>query len=524
MASINHDLYLHVLTPVHVGGSDDKHLVEGLDYLIEKGLVYIFDQKKLRKEIGNDSQYINALEEGKAGILNLLNTRRISLADVSHSPKQITGTASEIKACIKNGMNGKPYLPGSSIKGALRSAIFSYVYKRLPQHLKNRIRNDRNPDNSLLGSFQDSLMRFIQVSDVYFDEIETILCNAKVFNLHKSNKYWEGGWKHQLDNHTTENFSPEGFTFAYESIPPYCVGNFRLSYNESLFREAINNTELNIKSNVRNLFADGFKETLFNIILASSESYLNKEIAFFDNYSLEQTVSIISSLRGIENKNKSEAPVLRMASGSGFHSITGDWQYESSHIISKVWGNPFDKMRDGKTPNPDFDKDYQKYGIPFGRRRKLEGGLMWKSRRLCFDEAGEEFSFTPMGFVQLCTPEYYEQHIKAKVIAALAAAEAEALEVEKLRKEQEEAARLAAEEAKKPIWRTLAEVMKDGILDGEVVRQNGFQVLVKPFVKGYENQELPIRYPAGFSIGTVVEVKARVQKKQIQLTFPIKEK
>lgn len=501
MASINLDLYLHVLTPVHVGGSDDKHLVEGLDYLIQNGQVYIFDQKKLRKAIGDDSQYINALEEGKSGINSLLRNRRIPLREVSHPPKRITGSASEIKACIKNGMNGKPYLPGSSIKGALRSMLFSYVLKNSGETV-NEAKNKKQyngrpmaPEDYYLGSFKDGLMRFIQVSDVYFDNVETEICNAKIFNLQNNNRdrSWEGGWKHQLREGTDKQFAPDGFTFAYESIPSNSIGKFRLSFDEALFSKAVQSRDVRIQPGVQNLFKRGFELTLKEFIQEHSKAYLSKEMAFFSkqDYQVQETENILNSYQDLIRDNSSHAPVFRMASGSGFHSITGDWQF-TNHIDTGI--------------DPKTNK------------------LMNKSRRLLFESAGKEFSFTPMGFVQLCTPEYYDQHIKAKVIAALAAAEAEALAVEKLRIEQEEEARLAAEEAKKPIWRTLAEVMKNGILDGEVVGQNGFQVLVKPFVKGYENQKLPIRYPAGFPKGIVVEVKARVQKKQIQLTFPIKEK
>lgn len=501
MASINLDLYLHVLTPVHVGGSDDKHLVEGLDYLIENGQVYIFDQKKLRKAIGNDSQYINALEEGKAGINNLLRVRRIALSDISHSPKWITGTASEIKACIKNGMNGKPYLPGSSIKGALRSMIFNKVFRNSGETVSDA-RNKKNskgrplpPEDFYLGNFQDSLMRFIQVSDVYFDDVDTEICNAKIFNLQNNgrDKSWEGGWKHQLNGGTNNRFSPEGFTFAYESIPANSVGKFRLSFDENLFRMASDSKAVKIESGVKSLFKGGFETTLRGVIQQHTQVYLHKEANFFskNEYQVQESESILGVINYLLDTNSTEAPVFRMASGSGFHSITGDWQFRD-HINTGI------NQRTNK--------------------------ISYKSRRLLFNEAGEGYSFTPMGFVQLCTSDYYEQHLKAKIIAAQAAAEAEALAAEKARKEQEEAERYSAEEAKKPKWRTLDEVKKAGLLDGEVVGQQGFNVMIKPFVTGQENKTYLVRYAAGFPKGTIVEVKAVVNKNQIQLQPSIKEK
>jgi CRISPR-associated protein Csm5 len=499
MASINLDLYLHVLTPVHVGGSDDKHLVEGLDYLLKDAQVYIFDQKKLRNAIANDSQYINALEQGKDGITNLIYTRRISLADVSHPPKRITGSASEIKACIKNGMNGKPYLPGSSIKGALRSMIFKKVFGNSGETVneaKNKQRPNGRPlppEDFYLGNFQDGLMRFIQVSDVYFDNVETEICNAKIFNLQYNgrDRSWIGGWKHQLNGGTNHLFATDGFTFAYESIPANSIGRLRVSFDENLFTMASNSRSLNIKESVKRLFSGGFETSLKGIIHQHTQDYLKNEVGFFSkkDFEVQQTNEILSSLKFLENANSNHAPVFRMSSGSGFHSITGDWQF-SDHI------------------NTGIDRRTDK--------------LRYKSRRLLFDEVGKSYSFIPMGFVQLCTPAYYEHNLKEKIQAAQEAAEAGAIAAENARKEQEEAERLAAEEAKKPVWKTLAEVKKDGFLDGEVVGQQGLNVLIKPFVNEFEKQTLPIRYPAGFPIGSIVITKANVQGKNIILTNPIK--
>ncbi len=527
MASINLDLYLHVLTPVHVGGSEEKHLEAGIDYLIENHQVFIFDQKKLRNRINDDNQYCNALENGKGGMESLLNDRRIPVHEVSLPPKSVTGMPTEINACIKNGLTGKPYLPGSSIKGAIRSIIFNKIYTGLPQEDQRRIQKAQYPDNDILGKFGSSLMRFIQVSDVYFDDTETILCNTKIFNPQKSNPdiEWSGGWKHLLKNHTNDKFAPQGFTFAYESIPTGAAGKFRLSFDEALFNQAKNSRKLNIPSKIKNFFSNGFEQTIFDIIHQYSANYLINESTYFKHYSIAETEQICQSYNNVISNNQITTPVFRTGSGSGFHSITGDWHYPKNHVIDDVWGSPYEQAYDSNMDNPDFDKDYVKFKIPFKNRKKMEGGLKWKSRRLCFEGIGKNrYLFQPMGFVQLVTSTYYQNELKDQIAAnkkeALAIKEKVLQEI----KAKEEAARIAEEEAKKPKLRSLETVKKEKQIDGEVIGQQGIQLFIKPFVEGFEDHKLPIRYPAGLPTGTIVIVSATVIKDKIQLSHPMKKK
>ncbi|MEZ5040688.1 MAG: type III-A CRISPR-associated RAMP protein Csm5 [Saprospiraceae bacterium] len=499
MASLNLDLYLHVITPIHVGGADDKHLVEGLDYLIRDGLVYIFDHTLLRKRVDNIEQYCNALEKGKFGMTSLLDQRHIPVDEISLKPKPVYGNPSEIKSCIKNGMTGGPYLPGSSIKGALRSIIFKKVFTASNETIaeaknkKDKKGYRQKPEDFYLGSFKDGLMRFLQVSDVYFEKVETVISNAKIFNLFKDYKdqEWIGGWKHS--NGTNDQFNDHSFTFAYECIPPASVGKFRLSFDDELFQKAIHNKEVKLPRGVKNLFGNDFGHTLKSILKNHTDEFLQRETQFFakEKHALPETEAILLSFSDLKKQNAPEAPVFRMASGSGFHSITGDWQYE----------------------------DHTNTGI------NPRGKVNYKSRRLIFSPSeSDTLQFTPMGFAQLLSSNHYETKIKPGLLLAQQQAEAAALAQELERKKIEEEERMAAEAARQPKMRTLQEVKKEEILDGKVIGQTGLQVIVQPFVTGYENTQLLIRYPAGFPTGTIVTSKASINKNDIQLKYPIKAK
>lgn len=63
-------------------------------------------------------------------------------------------------------------------------------------------------------------MRFIKISDTEFDD--TILVNTLIFNLHKLNNKWMGGWKHKGggNSYTDDKYKPNEFNTLYESIKP----------------------------------------------------------------------------------------------------------------------------------------------------------------------------------------------------------------------------------------------------------------------------------------------------------------
>src|SRR5690606_15806344 len=155
---------------------------------IENGTLKIYDHKKLVKKVGNIDEYCNALEKGKSGVNSLINNRKIEIDDILSEAYPISGDPGDLKRQIRDGMNGHPLLPGSSIKGALTSVFFS------------TLRNHQNNPNAVLGNFHTSLNRFIHCTDVTFKSMAAF--NAKIFNLTGRNGNLQGGWKHELRNKT----------------------------------------------------------------------------------------------------------------------------------------------------------------------------------------------------------------------------------------------------------------------------------------------------------------------------------
>ncbi len=489
MAADIHHLKAHVLTPLHVGAAQEKHLREGLDFLQEDGALWIFDQNRIIEKFGLEA-YCNALEKGRAGIEDLMRGRRAALAEISSVQLPIAGRAEDYHAMIRDGALGKPLLPGSSVKGALGSVLLKRLIMESGDTLE-KVMTDRNdkdkvkqPEPTYLGTFDSSLMRFIQCADTAFDGFA--LFNTKIFNLMGRGNTLSGGWKHALQNRTSADFNPTDFTTAYECIPPGAWGNFRLGFDRIMYDRCSGRKML--KPGAARIFARGFIDVLMAEIHRHTSAYLNKEIAFFRKYAFSESEAVISALEAVRTRNTPDTPVLRMAHGSGFHSITGDWQYD----------------------------DYCDDGVIDERTGKKK----YKSRRLAFDLGpGGEYRFHPMGFVQLMTRDYYDTRFRAEVEAEQArlAAERRAAAAEKQAKAAEEL-RLA-EEARKPVMTPAlqpSKLKKGGIvIDGIVLKKEGNQVFVKPLLEGFEDAIVTITYHSDIPDQTGVEIKVGLQGKKL---------
>jgi len=422
---------LEVLTPLHVGAGQEKDWMKGSDYVKDAGKIYVLNQREVAKKLSVEELTGFLVNKDDRGLKKKLAGALPEVSDMVFDAP--ANSDNDIKVFIKNGLNHKPFVPGSSVKGALRSILLDYFITD-----KNNIdRRDKRFEEKFLGSANkgDEFMRFIKISDGSFEK--TSLVNTKIFNLYKDGNELKGGWKHKFkadqgERATTEDFSPTGFNTIYEVLEQGETGTIQLMLSETAFNNLLENkrdlTYRDIDKKSEILHND--ITTLFEIINTHTRNYIEKQIAFFNKYSNKETDDIIESLNLVLDSipDDNSGCVLKMSAGSGFHSITGDWQFD------------------------DFSID----GILNGRvNRGQQNGLdSAKSRKIAIDSNG----FHLMGFVKLSVlsdeeiaRREQERIMKAKAIRKAEAeriakekAEKERIEAEK--REREEAARKAEEE------------------------------------------------------------------------------
>lgn len=349
-----YNIEIEVLTPLSIGAGAEKDWVRGVDYVVDNQKLYKLNLKKMvnaglrPEELSNF--FVNKNEEGLksklAGKLDDVSDVIIPCPDESDN---------DVKAFVKNQMNGKPVLVGSSLKGAIRSVLFDYL-------------GGRSKDGKeIFGSSTDGdeFMRFIKISDAEFDE--TSLVNTKIFNLQKKGS-WQGGWKHG-QNETSSNYKATGFNTLYESLTPGQNGVASLMMSERAYNTfSTEKHQHKIDDKKRPILSNGISE-LFKIINNHTKKYLEKEKSFFIIYETDRTKEVVQSIDHLLKQIPQDNSycILKMSAGAGFHSITGDWQFD------------------------DFTN-----GV-FDRKRNREGKVLPKSRKIaCYED-----SLSLMGFVKL---------------------------------------------------------------------------------------------------------------------------
>ena len=145
MKSKTFNIKLKVLTPIHIG---DGSSYDPTDYIIDKNEMHVIDHDRFIQKINsNKTLYddflgriknftpksiglINFIREQSKGLYRYsLKLDKKALEYIENSPNEI-GRA-PIDKFIRNPFNDTIYIPGSSIKGALRSAIIEVIFRKL---------------------------------------------------------------------------------------------------------------------------------------------------------------------------------------------------------------------------------------------------------------------------------------------------------------------------------------------------------------------------------------------------------
>ncbi len=313
-------IYFEVLTPLHIGAGAEKDWMKGADYISDNGKIYVLNHKKVMNNLrgGADELSNFLLSKNDTGLKDKISGDLKSVSDIVF--KSPVSSSNDIKTFIRNGLTNKPIVPGSSLKGAIRSILFSYL-KDIYQKDEKQVFG--SPDKG------DEFMRFIKISDAAFERTE--LVNTKIFNLYGTAPNLNGGWKHEFRGGTTNTFKPNGFNTIYEVIQPGETGELSIALSDKAFDNFYKSDRPQKKSDILH---NELSYELFAIINIHSKTYINKQIGFFEKYSNIETDKIISSLETILNSIPvdNSSCVLQMSAGSGFHSITGDWQFDNFSI------------------------------------------------------------------------------------------------------------------------------------------------------------------------------------------------
>ena len=358
---------IEALTAVHIGSGEN--LQYGTDFVVGKtnddNVVSIIDPRKVLDLIGVDNvqQWVSAIERKES--TSQVVRRYAPNARLEDYSKRIImewSAAKEtdtLKEQIHDGQ-GRPYIPGSSIKGAIRTAILASlsgnikdaeakIDKTKRDRYGNPIPNGRGQiqykadakqvEEELFGNDPNKdVFRFLQVGDAYFGELKEVAVRMVNINERERHSFWDTS-KPQL----------------IEAISPDDKTEFQLRLNidgYNFSQKAVKELPMCMSS----------IPELFKTINAHSVKLLKEELDYWEERkSLDDSDKVslymekINDILAIaQNCVIGKECVLRVGHGSGWRFITGAWTEKLDNFSSVVV--PASRPKNFKYEQYDFPK------------------------------------------------------------------------------------------------------------------------------------------------------------------------
>ena len=320
---------LHFITPLHVGSG---LRLSKMDYVVRGNRVIIIDLQRLASFSEVDPEELSdALDMRNFDIGIYLRSKGIDPAQVaSYSVACSKPLQGEIISCLKDVL-GNPYVPGSSLKGALRTAI-----------LWERIKNDSSLMNEARDKIESAIERAgprssaawaAQPLERLFLGKDPIKGNHPNYDHLRALKVSDSDIipKEQLQcfdaavRNLRDGRMDTKMTLCAEAFQPGTETQISIDIDPFLIRD-------DIRSKL-NLQVDDLKD-LEKIARSYYSDYIKSEIDFFSEYDEPFLLDFYKKLQSL-NERKG-GMLLRAGWGSGWHGMT----------VARLFPDLLDDIRD----------------------------------------------------------------------------------------------------------------------------------------------------------------------------------
>lgn len=336
-------LGLEILTPTQAGSGED--LFKELDFIDRSGEAFVVDQ----------AQSFNAIASGNLA----LDTKLLSgtdLSDLVNAAGQDFGyrlpwlsarqrIPDKFREQVKDAFN-RPYLPGSALKGAIRTALISEWLRAMqPEHFAHLLPKKKTSKNWAASELMQALtgkdakqdiFRPLKTKDALF--ISSDLCLADIRWLN------ERRWRSMSQRKSFDDWNVADGICA-EILKPGALTAVTLQWDGFLLSDSC----WQQKGTVANILPKDFTG-LREQLNKHAKYRLGREIEFYQNQGKQQPKAecqrILSQL-----ENDQDAAYLQLSWGSGWRGMTGDWALEDQvNSFRELFGlgrpgKPFPKTR-----------------------------------------------------------------------------------------------------------------------------------------------------------------------------------
>jgi CRISPR-associated protein Csm5 len=382
---------ISVESPVHIGSGDQLDL---MDFVVHNGRLSVIDFDKVLSELVNKGESPLILHDeierfGKNfDFGKFLYRQGIDVENVSQYTLTCEGTPNRMATFIKNAF-GIPLIPGSSIKGAIRTALTWYFLKNenmeseIEKTLRrvlgelNQIRDNRERRRASswwerkMGQELENLIFYGKEKDPQYDMnkamtvtdatlgsvdlLEMVLC--KIFTTTKENR-----------------LVPKGFDIFIEAIKPdISIGTTKISLNSYFLEEKLSSLGFDKKR------VDTFKK-FPHICNEFSRDLIQYELDFFEKYGPPELVQFYEGL--LKSTTADDEFLLRLGFGIGWISTTIGLILEDNPELLKNIRREFQmgRKRDHPYYVPEFPKT-RKVTIERGKPRFPMGWIRLRRPR-----------------------------------------------------------------------------------------------------------------------------------------------
>lgn len=358
MSCESYDLRLTTLSPIHIGSGKSYSCCEFVPAKAKsKGQIV-----KIIKRVNLTNYYSSLSDDRKDTFLASLTNSNFELKQFDKKIKKDfvryqcidnsrVDFINEVQEHIKT--SDKLYIPGSSIKGAIRTAIFYNLLTeedmdKIGRDISSNRRNNSFLSNDLLkkhftsgfgNDAQYNIFRFMQVADTTTTNIPKI---EQVLVVMATNK---GRKKYYYSKHDKTYLETIGANKKFKS-------RLTTTFDSNIYRKL----KLEDKSEILDL--NYLKDVLFKF----SQDLIYYEMDFADKYDIKYLSKFYKTLN---KKNTVDAPLLKIGAGSGLMatSIAMKLKEHDSTYFDRVR-----KSFSGRSYEFEFPKSRKvtKQGKPFG--------------------------------------------------------------------------------------------------------------------------------------------------------------
>ncbi len=353
MKNIEYVLQLEAITPLHVGSG--KLFKQGIDFDVFRQQVTIYNSNKIHSRLAKSEktviqEYEEELREKRPSLYRFFKSISWDEKEFIRSRFSITShSVRDIKEQMKTGF-GIPIIPGSSLKGAMRTAILANFFDVNPQkqedlfekrNSKNKQKADEEILHQIFGKDPNSdVVRQIIVGDIPFKKEDLGFSELKVANLTNT------GWGFlNMRNRKTEN--PRNWKFATTII----IENIKAGAISEPFN-LIFDDFLNDHSNeIFDAEAIPLGGKFLGIVEWFFKREAEREYEFYLKHDMQKTAKFYKDYI-INRKFSDEEVLVRIGWGGGWKFMTGDWlESEQIKIIRREYNlgrkghNVFPKSR-----------------------------------------------------------------------------------------------------------------------------------------------------------------------------------